>query len=658
MASYREGGFMVRQIYIKNIISLMLLLGGVTQPALADLKIDSGYTYTFSSATAYTYTGPTSGSGTLAGTLILGGGKLKFSGAITISNTVSLTASSTIDVYNYSATLSGNMTGNSSASLTITDSSVNQTGRLTLSGTNTSIPNTYVNNAASLLLSGTMSGNISLGVGTLVAPTGTNSISNPIILTNTAYINVPVSTDKLIITYGISGAYNLYLTGAGKLELANGSNNTTMGLINIGNSATLISDNPTDLVEATSLVLSGTYDIDGDTQTLYNLSGSGMLKSVSANAPLIISLTVDSAYSGTIDNTITNLNLQSGNGYSYVLDTSASTSMGVSKIKNVGTTTIGQYCTLYGYVSAAQPLVINTGGTYKLPSANVTLSGGLTNSGSIDLNSRILTVSSNSTIGTISSANGSLKVSGCTGTFSEDVSRPITCLSTPTLKAGASKTLSGAITLISNTTLNPNGFTFALSGGVTGAYTLTINDTSTNADGIINLSGTNTNITSTTLTAGVLRVAANSTLPGTLIFNGGTWQAGASATTISNSVTVSARGKIDSNGQVFLLPTNLPGMSTYGMNFFDTAETPGSVKLQTTTWIRGMVNTGTLDLNGHQLSLTADSTLGTISGTSGSINVYGCVATVNQSCARPITVNSTGKLRLGSATTLGTLTLG
>lgn len=642
------------------VMALLLWMTHFKSPFASSLSIDSGYTYVFSSNTAWTKYSSNDlnhslSTGTISGsyTLVLNGGTLKVSNTFTFSNKFTVINNSTIDLNNFLLTLSGNMGGNNSAHLTITDTSTPKIGKLYLSGTNTNIPSTYVTNSASIKISGTHSGTLYLGVGTLIANSGTNTLSNPIVLTNTAYINIPTISDKLILSSGISGAYNLYVTGSGTLELANGSNNSTSAIINVGNGSKLISDNAQDITEATEIILSGTYDIDGDPQTLYNLSGSGIITSGSGTGALTIGLTTDSTFNGLLSSAITNLTLTSTNTVQHTL-----TMTGVTN-SITGTTTIGGYCTYYGKLSSSKPLAINTNGVMKFSSATTVST--LTNNGSMDLNARTVTLlNSTSTIGTVtdSSAGGIITLNGSTGIFNQDYSRPLTCTGTSTVKAGASKTISGAVTLSSNTILDSAGYTLLISGAISGAYMLYIMD-STATNGIISVSNaSNASISSTVLSSGIFLLSTTSH-PGSFFFNGGILRAGSTLSTISNLVSATADNSgIDLNGRNVTLTNAITNGSSYSFIISDSAVSKGSLILGANNTIKGLTNNGTVNLNGKILTLVGTSILGTITGSTGSVVVNNCITTASVNCARDLSVTNGGKLRASGSLTFGNITLG
>ena len=173
------------------------------------------------------------------------------------------------------------------------------------------------------------------------------------------------------------------------------------------------------------------------------------------------------------------------------------------------TVATGSEVNLTGTLSGSGSLTDNASGSGFLKVAGTNSSF----SGSVTLNSGLLYVGATSHAlgsGTLALDGGTI-LNAVAGTAT--LANPFTVSGTPTIANGNSLTFSGAGTLSQAATLtvSNNASTITLSGGVSGPGAITENG----AGGTFVLSGTNTYIGATTISAGTLQVGAANSIPST-----------------------------------------------------------------------------------------------------------------------------------------------
>ncbi|MES2607410.1 MAG: autotransporter-associated beta strand repeat-containing protein [Pseudomonadota bacterium] len=281
-----------------------------------------------------------------------------------------------------------------------------------------------------------------------------------------------------------------------------------------------------DLSGFSSVVVNGTYDINGAVQTLKNVSGSGTLTNSGASKTLTLSSILDTTFSGTIAATTpANLKLTKSGSGTLTL-TGANTYTGATTFSAVGgTLQIGNG----GIIGSIAAGVNTSNGTLIFNrSDDYTYAGAISGTGTLtQAGTGILTLSgSYSSSGTINLNAGKLRASnlstqGALGTSTVIFGGGI-------LQAGDNITLRGS-THLDNTdsTLDVNQFTVTyIENIISGACGLTIS--STGGSGTVIMSG-----------AGYLN-----TYTGPTMINSGVTVKGSVAT----SVGVTVNGTYDLNG--------------------------------------------------------------------------------------------------------------
>ncbi|NNN04845.1 MAG: autotransporter domain-containing protein [Elusimicrobia bacterium] len=194
-----------------------------------------------------------------------------------------------------------------------------------------------------------------------------------------------------------------------------------------------------------------------------------------------------------------------------------------------------------------------------------------------------------------------------------------------TLQAGASLTSARSITLNGSGTFDPNGYTSALTGVVSGAGSLVVAGT---GGGILDLRNVgNTYSGGTFLNSGTLSINNDAALgTGGLTFNGGTLQTGASLTD-SRSINLNGAGTIDTAGTA----STLAGLISGGGSLT-------KISSGTLTLTGSNTYTGGTNVNGGVLAVSNDANLG---GSAGGLELNGG------------TLQTTGAVNDGRTVTLG-----
>ncbi len=271
--------------------------------------------------------------------------------------------------------------------------------------------------------------------------------------------------------------------------------------------------------------------------------------------------------------------------------------------------------------------LISSGGTLtKSGAGTLTLSGANTYSGGTTLSSGTLVLNNGASGTTTSSAigTGPLTISG--GTINSTISG-IT-LGTNNLQNWngdfsftGSQSLNmgtGAVNMSGNRTVTVSANTFTVGGSISGGgFGLTKAGT-----GTLTLTGGNTYSGTTTISAGTLNANStdalgNGSATNTLIFNGGTLQAGGNITSPSTrSVTLSAAGNIDTNSNSVSIDGAITGTGALTKN--------GNGTLTLTNANANTTYSGTTTIVNGIINISNGSALG-----SGQINLNGPTATSN-----------------------------
>jgi autotransporter-associated beta strand protein len=257
----------------------------------------------------------------------------------------------------------------------------------------------------------------------------------------------------------------------------------------------------------------------------------------------------------------------------------------------------------------------NTGGTVTLSAAN-------TFAGTTTINAGIISWGINDAL-----SSGALTI---TGGFADLTTRTDT-VGAVTLTSGGILSSTGVLTGTSYPFAS--GTVSAILGGAVAVAKTTV--------GTVSLTGVNTYSGTTTITAGVLRANSTSALgdgsgTNTLIFNGGTLQAGGTISSPSGrAVTLTSSGLIDTNNNTIIIAGTVGSASGFTKQGIGTLSTTGAVTLGAAL----TVSQGTFD-QASSLNMTAGTTTVLSSGTwsntgTGSITLAG-----NLTNSGTITLNS------------------
>jgi fibronectin-binding autotransporter adhesin len=536
-----------------------------------------------------------------AGTLaVTGGNAILNTGTVTLANTAgvvfSILGSETIGSLQGGGALGGNTDIAAGQVLAISETGVasyagaianagtmamSGTGSSTLSGVISGAGGVSVTGSGSMVLSGnnTFSGGISIASGTLQigAGGGAGTIGSGAIANNgTLVVN---RTGQLTLSNQISGTGSVVKQGAGTLSLS-GSNSYTGG--STLSAGTLVLEN------ANALAASGTISFGGGTLQY----GTGITTDLSSR-------------------------FSSAASQSYAVNTN------------------GNNITFAGALTSSSGTLVKSG------NGTLTLSGNNTYTGGTTVSAGVLRGTGNSTLGNGGSitvnSGAALELLG-TGTFARPISLSGTGLSgTGALRnISGNKTISGAITLVGDTTIHSvsDTLTFDVASGsaFSGTYNLTFG-----GDGNIIVSdviGTN---------SGSLTKVGN----GTLTFNSNAVNTYTGATTIQSGTILIARNVAISNLSDLNVSGGTLNLGTFTQSFFNKNVTLTSGSIIATTGYLSGTGTSSYLLESGTVTASLQGTAQLVKSTAGTVTLSG-----NNSFTGNTTING-GTLVASGANALG-----
>jgi fibronectin-binding autotransporter adhesin len=557
-------------------------------------------------------------------------------------------------------------------------------GTLTLSGTNSYTGLTTLQGGATLVLNtlGSTSGlTFSSGGGTLQLANALTS-SVPIILNDVGTIS---NANAVTLNGAISGAGAFSKTGAGVLTLGGangytGATNVKVGTLQAGSTTAFGSNSAVTVFEGATLDLNSNslsiQSLAGDTGSFVTLgSGSLTISGANANTPFY------GVVSGTGNVLITGgtQNFMGTNTYNGTTTIQSGVTLNTV---NLGSTTSLIFGTGGGAIefgsatSSSASIVTNGAATFGTNTFNVTLSGGISNSGSpnpltkIGLGTLTLT-GANSNASSITIKGGTLNLIpaslGSTTAIVFDIFGG-------TLQAGADLTITQPITLSNYGTIDTNGHAVIVNAPITGGNPFT-----KMGAGTLTFGGGNNYAAKTTIQQGTLITPASSYPSGSqLVFasSGGTFQITSAFPTFTSSIVLMANGTIDTNGNNMTASGVVAGLSTNsftktgaGTLIFSGANIyTGPTNVNVGTLQAGVASTSTSGAFGVGSAVTIASgatlalnnfnnTIGSLAGPSGSLVTLGTgVLTISNGNSQNFAgdISGTGG---GLALTAGSLTL-
>ena len=671
------------------------------------------------------------GDGSSTNSLILTGGTLQAGGTITSpsTRTVTLTGTGIIDTNGNNVSIAGKISGGGltktgSGTLTLSNSN-NYTGTTTVTDGTLSVANPgALNSASSLVVNsvGTLDINnvtlntltsvqiqgIGSGVGALTG-TGASAIYNgPITLTGATTVG---GSGSLRLGGIISGAQSLTKADSGTLTLGTPLATTvsvavTNGTLDLGNQidtvaglrltggtiqdGTITSASTYDLQAGTvSVKLFGTVGLNKTTSGTLTLSGANNYSGATAITAGILNVNSSSALGdGSVTNNLALAGgvLQAGNDITSPSSRPLTLSGSTSQID-----TNGHIVTIAGTISGASgsDLTKNGSGTLIL--------SGIVNSytGLTSVLQGTLQVTTDSAMG--SNASGTTVATGATldlRSVAYSTTEAITLQGGATLAASnGTSSLAGSVTLAGANTVSVDGAQITLAGSIGG----TGGSLTKTGFGTLIMTGNNNYSGSTTISAGILNANSSSALgdgsiTNSLIFTGGTLQAGGSFTSpITRPVTLTSPGIIVTNSYALTIDAVISGgggltkqgpgtLTLNNTNSYTggTSITGGTLTVGTTNAINSAnavtVSGGTLDLAANNDTVTSVSLQnGSITGTTGILTsatafdlrngtvsaILGGTAGANKTTTAGTVTLSGSNTYTGSTTvSAGTLTLG
>ncbi len=523
---------------------------------------------------------------------IYDGGTLELSGGFSRSNLVSVTGTGVggngaIRNVSGTNTLSGTITETGATTIAAdTGTTLNLTG--TLTGTNTTT---------------TFAGAGNIAVARITTGTGAVVVNSTGTVTYNGTTNANTYTGLTTVNSGtlvLSKSAGTDAIGTGGLQVSGGTARLTAG--------NQINDT------ATVTVNSGTFDVNGQTETIKALAGTGGTVAIGALGTLAINGSTSTSYAGALTGTSTSSLNKSGTGTL----TLTGASSGMSGAVNLSAGSIKASGTATNILGTGTVAVTGTG--------NLQLEGGATLTNAMSLNS---------------TGSGSGAVQNLSGT----------------------NTLSGAVTLAGSSRLQSDAGTLALTNTVAlGANTLTVGGSgNTSAAGVISGTGNLVKSDSGTLT---LSGGSANTFSGTTTVNDGTLNlnktAGVNALATAAVTVGDGIGGASSANLVLLASNQIADTTAVTLN----SDGRLAVNNTFTESIASIAGTGLVDLStSGYLTIGADNSSSTFAGSitgTGTLEKAGTgLLTFNSTISYAGTLTlSGGTLRLnGTSATIGTLNI-
>lgn len=546
---------------------------------ILDITGNTGATLPYTGSTAFnggmTKVSSDSNLGKSTNPMSFNGGTLEFTAGFTTARTTTFNAGGgSVNTNAFNATLSGSVGG--SGNLTKTGS-----GTLTLSGASNAFSGSVtINNGVFALNSGApTSVNVNAsgaafdisGASSGITTGDLSGVSGSLLHLGARTLTFGTSTSTSFLGT-IDGTGSLVKQGSGTFTLTgtntfNGGVQFKAGTIAVGSNSALgtgtltFNTNDGNILQAAStvsltnlitLTKNGVIDTNGQTLTLGGVisgSGSGTGSSLTKTGAGTAILTASNTYTGSTE-------LNQG-----ILSVAGSSNLGGAA---TGVVFNGGTLAVTGTSTFTHPASLISSGTYDIASGTITTwQGAISGNGTLTKTGAgtLVLSTSNSYLGGTTLNQGTLSIQNDgslgSGLFSFGTSGT-------TLVAGAGPlTVSNGIQITGNGNIDTNGQALTLTNTISD-FTPSSSLTKIGA-GTLTLTGSNTYSGGTFLSQGTLAIGNNSALgTGTLTFdtnNGNILQA-ASSVTLSNPISLTNSGAVDSNSQILTLSGVISGSGT------------------------------------------------------------------------------------------------